>query len=281
MISCYSRFLAECGLPIFGLKDTNGKVIHLGRTFASRSIIIWITKFLLVAFAISGMTLDILGQATPEFYLAFFTNWGEVIGTTYLILSFMTSVGCIPVKSKEDKHGITIIAWTTKILWGLFPAIIVSQTVIVLVYWLTVYSGDTIYYTTLYGHGLLFAAIAMDGLILNRTPLRMKQIIFPYLIAAPYAAWSILHGVATDLGNPNRTGGEETEEDDDALYGVLNWTERPVTAAIVLTILLGAAVPIFFVLFWSISLILPRRYVSNEEQDLDVDDSTDVFHDEV
>ena len=261
MSSCCNRFLDELRLPIFSVQDANGKTIDLNKTFASSSNIVRIGKFLLVIFAISGIILDILEQDFPSFFLAYLTNWGEVIGASYLILSFLAAVGVIPVVRGEDKNSATVWA---KIIWGLFAAIITVQLIIVLVYWLTVYEGDGVTYTIVFGHGLMFLAVAIDGYILNRTPMRFKQLGLIYLISVPYTIWTLIHGLATDLGNPYRV---DTGTDDDALYSVINWNQRPVATFITLAILNLGAGPLFFALFWGLSLLIPNIHLPEKVTD--------------
>jgi hypothetical protein len=263
MSSCCSRFLAEFRLPFFSLQDTNGKTIDLNETFASTSKIVWFTKFLLVVFGISGIAIDISDEGVYKaFWLSKLTHWGELIGTTYLILSFIVSVGWIPVISGEnEKEAASVTAWA-KILWGLFPAIITMQTIIVLMYWFTVYEGGQVQYDALFGHGLLFLGIAFDGHFLNRTPIRVKQLFFVYFISVPYVIWTLIHGLATDIGNPKSV--DTPDGDDDALYSVLNWSERPLPTFIVVVLLHVVAGPLFFAIYWGVSLVIPRRYLSEE-----------------
>ena len=251
---------------MFGVQDTNGKTIDLQRTFVSTSKIVWLTKFLLVLFGISGIVIDISNENFPDFWLAFLTHWGELIGTYYLIMSFVVSLGRFPVLSGEDEKGASTGTALTKIVWGLFPAILTLQTIIILVYWLTVYDGGTIIYDQIFGHGLLYLAIAFDGHVLNRTPIRMKQILFLYIIAITYIIWTLIHGLATDIGNPKNVD-RTPDGDDDALYGVINWTERPLSTFITLTILLVVAGPLFFSIYFGVSVVIPRRYLPEKKEE--------------
>lgn len=257
--SCCARSIAEFRLPIFSQLDTNGKIIHLEDSFAFKSKIIWLAKFVLVAFSVSGMAYDIATTDIPSFWLAYFTHWGEVFGTTYIVLSFMISIGWIPVTNSSG--GATI--WT-KVVWGLFSGNFTSQMIIVPMFWFTVYDGNGVDYQILFGHGFLFLGIALDGLILNRTPVRVKQILFAYLIAGLYIVWTLIHGLATNIGNPINV---DTDGDDDAIYSVLNWTARPLSTFITVALLMVVAAPICFFFFFVISLAIPRRYMSETKNE--------------
>lgn len=264
--SCCSRFIEELCLPIFSLQDINGKAIDLQKTFAPTSNLIRFVKFLLVVFAISGVVIDISGDLHPYFWIAYFTHWGEILGTIYLILSFCLSIGCVPVARKypirNNKH-LEATIWT-KILWGLFSGIIVSEIIIIFMFWFTVYRGERIIYEMIFGHGLLFIAIAFDGHLLNSTPLRVKQIVYMYIIAVFYTIWSLIHGLATNIGNPNKL---DRGESDDAIYSIINWTVRPISTIIVVSMLYVVAVPLAFAVFWGLSLAIPRRYLNEGAKD--------------
>jgi hypothetical protein len=268
MTSFSSRFLAEFRLPIFSLHDTNGKAIDLKESFAPSSKIVCGIKFLLVLFAISGVIIDITGDPDPDFWIAYLTHWGEIFGTAYLLLSFISAVGWIPVIILEDtREGEKVSAtiWT-EIVWGLFPGIMTVQMIIVAMFWLTVYKGETKTYEIIFGHGLLLLAIALDGHVLNRTPIRVKQIAFVYLIAIAYTIWTLIHGLATNIGNPDHVN---TGADDDAIYGIINWSARPLTTFITVAIVYVVVAPLFFAICWGLSIGVPRRYLSKEKEEAD------------
>ena len=76
--------------------------------------------------------------------------------------------------------------------------------------------------------------------------------------------WSIIHsklGIGNSLHNdrPDAT-------DDDALYGTLNWTERPKGAGILSALLTCVAVPLIFIINGGVSVLVPRRYVVVTEE---------------
>ena len=186
----------------------------------------------------------------------------------------MVAVGWIPViimeddtEGEEDQASATV--WT-KIVWGLFPGIITVQMIIVVMFWLAIYHGEEITYRLIFGHGLMFIAIALDGHVLNRTPIRVKQSAFGYLIATAYIIWTLIHGLATNIGNPNHVN---TGADDDAIYDIINWSARPLSTFITVATLYVVAAPLFFVMFWGLSIGIPRRYVSREKEEAnDLDD---------
>jgi hypothetical protein len=97
--------------------------------------------------------------------------------------------------------------------------------------------------------------------------LRFKQIFFVWSVLIPFLIWSIIHsklGIGNSLHNdrPDAT-------DDDALYGTLNWNERPKGAGILAALLICVAAPVIFTVTWGVSALVARRYVkesSNEDK---------------
>ena len=278
--NCYNySFAKEITLPIFCLQDTNGKTIDLNQTFAPTSKLVWCIKFLLLIFAVSGVAVDITGDPFPDFWLAYLSHWGEVIGTVYLLLSLIVTVGWLPVianldeMKREDAYSPSV--WT-KILWGLFHGIISIEMIVVVIFWLLEYNGRPIIYEMLFGHGLLYFAIALDGHVLNRTPIRIKQIVFGYIIAIAYTIWTLIHGLATHIGNP-----EKVNEglDDDAIYSFINWTEKPSRTLITVATLYFVVAPLLFAIAWGLSIAIPRRYLTKEREEEEgfVDVSTSLL----
>ena len=61
--------------------------------------------------------------------------------------------------------------------------------------------------------------------------------------------------------------------DDDALYGTLNWNERPKGAGILAALLICVAVPVIFIVTWGVSSLVPRRYMKeSSNEDFEEDD---------
>ena len=129
-------------------------------------------------------------------------------------------------------------------------------------------------YEMIFGHGLMFIALAFDGHFLNSTPLRVKQIVYIYIIAVLYTIWSLIHSLATHIGNPNKL---DRGESDDAIYSIINWTARPTSTTVVVSLLYVVAVPLAFAVFWGLSLAIPRRYLTENERKDYVDVMTSLL----
>ena len=82
-----------------------------------------------------------------------------------------------------------------------------------------------------------------------------------------YIIWTLIHGLATDIGNPYSVDRTTANGDNDAIYDVINWTERPLPTFITLTILLLVAGPLFFSIYFGLSVWIPRRYLPEEKEE--------------
>jgi len=119
-------------------------------------------------------------------------------------------------------------------------------------------------YRQVMSHGITFIFVIIDGLILNRAPIRLKQLLMVIFVPIFYIIWTIIHSF-TDIGNPWRTD-EDPDTDDDALYGVLNWNQRPTQTAINSCVVILFVSPLVFHIFWFLSLVVKPRYYDVEER---------------
>ena len=87
-----------------------------------------------------------------------------------------------------------------KITWALFAVAFPAGLVIAVLFWVLVFKGR-LAYTTFMLHGVAWIVMGVDGIIINRIPLRMKQFILYELFAIFYLIWSVLHSVL-NVGNP-------------------------------------------------------------------------------
>mmetsp|Transcript_2968 Transcript_2968/g.4673 ORF Transcript_2968/g.4673 Transcript_2968/m.4673 type:complete len:130 (+) Transcript_2968:124-513(+) len=104
-------------------------------------------------------------------------------------------------------------------------------------------------------HGGMLLPIIIDGFLLSRLPLRMKQFILPETFAFIYVLWTIIHSFS-GIGNPYADAGEQN---DDAIYDVLAWKNKTIGAVILTLVLLFVVSPILFLFCRVISRIPPRR----------------------
>jgi hypothetical protein len=258
--------LAEWRLAMFETKDSNGKSIDLSRTFQPTPKILSIVfKVGFLGFSIYTMAADIADEVNPSHWLIYLTHWSEVFSVLYFLFSLasmFTTVSNDPLN------------FVTKFHWALYATMIHAELFVTILYYGLVYKGEKLDFPQIAKHGILVGIIGIDGLILNRIPLRLKQVVFPFSYEIIYLGWTIIHAIS-GIGNPNL-------EDSDAIYEILDWNTNPKAATIVAVSIIVVVIPTFFLLFWFLSLVIPRRYLTEEENDDDKDvEEQKVFGDNV
>ena len=99
--------------------------------------------------------------------------------------------------------------WLVQVTWFLFSIASTLETPMGVSYWLVFYSTGagvtySINYINIMSHGGITVLILIDGLLINRIPLRIRQIIFPMAVGFMYSLWTLLHW-QLDIGNKKKT----------------------------------------------------------------------------
>ena len=264
------HFVNELTLPMFSLIDSNGKMINLQKTFASASNTDGEESNRNEMISKAGLKLAFILKTAyflydsieqfPDFkgkWLLFLTSWGHILSLLYFITSFLAAVDIIQIQKQ--------ISFFPKFLWVLFIITINIQVSISVLFWTFVYvpsedKYDYTFYSVIFSHGILCLMVALDGLGVNRIPLRLKQIIWVYFIPIVYIILTIVYG----LKYAKYPSDDATVIDDDGMYDLLNWKEEPLQTSLIMTGFLFALVPFQFLCLWSVSLIIPRRYIVPE-----------------
>ena len=269
-----------CRLPMFSVKDSDGmKTIDLQATFKPTPKLLWLLCKIACLGVTAYSTYKTFESADNDlFRIAYLTRWGFVVSTLYLISSIITLFAAFPLEVKEPPGVNTIIAPTSaRITWGLFVIAINVEIFITCMYWVLVFDGEPLFFSNIYDHGGLMLVVAFDGYFIHRIPIRFKQIGLVYMVEVSYLLWTVIHALA-GIGNPDFT--EDLEGmDDDALYSSLNWKERTGASGVLAVLVIAVAVPIIFLITWSISVIVPRRYLNSNEKDEErqgFDDDNDI-----
>jgi hypothetical protein len=277
---CCGRCKDEWQLPMFSLIDTNGKTIDLNKTLAPQPRIInGIIKAIILVWNISVLVQDIESfSAVPKvFYLAYLTRWGLLIMTACNFLNFfrfffhMKDDSSYHYDNQQGYNGYMLC-----LTWIVSTVTINIASLIVILYWTLEYDGRTITYLNVMVHGVIALLTTIDVVVINRLPIRFKQIIFVLIFELLYLTWTIIHS-QTDIGNPNSTDADP-DTDDDSIYDVLNWTKRPIIAIIVSVIVLVVATPILFFSLWFLSTLFKPRYVDTHDTQLVI--NIDAFDEE-
>jgi FAR-17a/AIG1-like protein len=222
----------------------------------------------------------------PGFYLAYLTHWTLLISFLYFTLSLLNSSStscCLFCSSKhhhpfdddDDENNnnnnnneeLSSVSCMVKLTWVLFTVSAHAEILVTLLFWLLVYDNDSaISYPTIMSHGVILLLVVIDGLVINRIPIRIKHFLFCCLYYLFYILWSIVHSF-TAIENPdtednsshNAADDTNTDADTTSIYAALDWDGDDITTTIITVVLaLGVASPILFMLLWFLALYNPR-----------------------
>jgi hypothetical protein len=136
-------------------------------------------------------------------------------------------------QQSQDENPTGAVSWRIFITWILFIIGIHTTAVATLLFWILIYdpSDTTIMFPTIIAHGGLFVLLTLDGLLLNRIPIRVMHwigILVPFDLT--FIGWSIIHDLGTNMGNPDNNDTDISTNDDAIYQGVLEWDANPTTA---------------------------------------------------
>jgi len=250
------------------------RTIDVSRSFCSATRLDCICKLSFCAFTIGTLLYGWIRDShyhSPHEYLYKMTRWGVVVSTIYFLLSIInTFLAAYYSRSNKNNNvqpssrlreeeandttshttsNSSVICLRIRLTWIMFTIAAHVEILVTLLYWVLVYQPGvtTVRYTTISNHGIICVLVWMDGLVLNRIPIRMKHW---YSMALPFelvfVLWSILHAKVF----PN----------DEALYNVLDWNESWETALMYSVI---SVLPLGFILYcllWVASNYNPFHY---------------------
>jgi hypothetical protein len=249
---CCGRFRAEFSMSFFQMEDHNG-TLDIDQSFATSEQRNW--AIIAIKFILWGLTVATLIRSWskldyPGFYLAFLSHWSMVYASLYMTLSFLLTLGVKP-------------SWLMKSTWILFSIAAVHEMAVVLLFWTLDYdpANGPPSYNTIMVHGGVMALVMIDGLIVNRVPVRLKHTIVTMCFSLLYITWSVLQNTVYQYNPCN-----DDEADDDAIYDVLKWRENTAKAVIISCIVVFFILPLFSTIVWGLSLG-HRRYKPTEETD--------------
>ena len=183
--------------------------------------------------------------------MTYVSYWTLLYTCIYLFFSFVLSL---------TKHP---SMWLINITWVMFLVVIVKGIVVVLLFWGTEYdwsSGKPPTTFKVMSHGVTWTLAMIDGMIINKIPIRLKHYYIVLLFTSIFMIWTIIQGLIP-IDNPWTTSEDNTER----LYVILDWENEPIQAIIISCIVLFVALPFFTIIFWSISLCY-RKYRNENDR---------------
>eukprot|EP00569_Conticribra_weissflogii_P005106 CAMPEP_0171344534 /NCGR_PEP_ID=MMETSP0878-20121228/19591_1 /TAXON_ID=67004 /ORGANISM="Thalassiosira weissflogii, Strain CCMP1336" /LENGTH=268 /DNA_ID=CAMNT_0011847747 /DNA_START=76 /DNA_END=882 /DNA_ORIENTATION=+ len=247
---------------------TGSQVLDIVATFSPRPRWFYIlAKMFLAAWAIAIMHSSIATYENPSFWLAYLTNQGWVFTVAYFFCSLLSALYLAKRGTMDNLQGCGGLL--VKSTWALFAIALPAEIVIAILFWVLEFKGNLTYVSVMTHGGGIFLLV-FDGFIFSRIPLRMKQFLLFETFSSFYILWNIIHAFS-GIGNPNT---EEGVDDDDAIYGSMNWNDDPGSAGIVAVSTLVVLNPIVFLVCRCASRILPKRLLNIISSD-EVDDTYD------
>lgn len=259
------RLMGELVQSPFSISESNGmNVLDIQQSFApSPPRLIACLKIIASITVLDVVVLDlVLMDANRYFYMAYLAHWALGFSLVYLFLSMTNSLlsACskFPFQPSAGKPVPLLIRTT----WALFSISVLFQILATIMHWILVllYGPERDFsFIDCMKYGGILAIVILEGFVVNRIPIRFRQVNYPMAVLLLYLIWIVIHDRHSKIGNPDKSN--ENESDDDAIYAVLNWNKRPVETGIISSVTLLVATPLIF--FFLVIISLPyRRFYS-------------------
>jgi hypothetical protein len=228
--------------------DGTGQKIDVRASFAPDSLLALTWKLFANALGIFTLIYSWIETGTASFYLAYLTHWSLIAAIAYLLASLYQTVRSTKISQPIGESSTACGISTT---WILFAVAAHAEAMIAILFWLLVYDFDSegqITFLDIMPHGGMVIVVWVDGLVVNRIPVRWTHWwggALPFEIT--WAVWSIFHSVMFDIGNPNASDGDEN---DDAIYEALDWKNDTGYAAGLTLVALFIGGPIVYSVIW-------------------------------
>lgn len=247
--------------PWYLVQDRNGAV-NVPDSFAPSTIFAILLKFITTGTAIGTLVLGVFFSSTPDFFFAYWTNLSLTVTALYQAFSFANTMRSKRVQQPKER-----VSGGIKLTWILFIIGVHGQVMASLLWWITIYPTlDTLRVASVFPHGVVATTSLIDGLFINRIPVRATHwwgwVLIPEIM---YLAWTVIHFVLM-IGNPNEMD-NDPETNDDAIYSVLVWDEESyMMSAILSAVVVFVAGPLVYLVMWLISRYTRRTISSDSEE---------------
>jgi hypothetical protein len=233
----------------FRLEDGTGEKIDVRASFApdSRSALAW--KVFANGLAIFTLIYSWIETGTASFYLAYLTHWSLIVAIVYLLASLYQTVRSSKIIQPVGEYGSSPTCGIST-TWILFAVAAHAEAMIAILFWLLVYDFESegqVTFLDIMPHGGMVVVVWIDGLVVNRTPVRWTHWwggALPFEIT--WAVWSVFHSVVFDIGNPNANDGDN----DDAIYEALDWKNDAAYSTGLALVALFIGGPIVYSVIW-------------------------------
>jgi hypothetical protein len=248
----------ELRQPFYGTTDATGKPLDFTRSIASGHPLVIAYKVMVVGVLLATF---VHGLATyphkPRlFRLSYLTIWSLIWAIIYSLSSLYLSIStALFRKQLQEEQQNQPPYWLTYWTWVWYSIAVNHAIIVTGLFWGTEYSPErypVLDFNSYTDHGGSAILLLIEGLLINRVPIRLKHYFAVLPLAVLFVAWSAMHDIILTV-NPARG-------DDEPLYPVLAW-ETDMTGALTISVMvLFGGMPLVQVLVWFLST-LGRRYV--------------------
>lgn len=263
--------------PPIGMKTENKTAFACTKA----AVVVWkLLVFLLnVAIFLTGFV-----PFPRAIWFWYLTNWALFIAMIYSGLSLANTIFPVSTSSSSDSNDpkntteTVVISTRTKITWAIFTLAAVAQTMVTVLYWALLHPPGLPFLflvSMIMLHGGVCVLILVDGLLVNRIPIRLRhwfEVVLPLFLA--WIIWSVLQSpLGFDLNN---TYMEAFGADDDKIYPVIDWESKPMMTLALVSVCGFIVSPIVHFALSALSFV-GRKYIDVKgEGDVENQDSEDV-----
>ena len=250
--SCCQRFKSELNpcSPWFTVSDeAMGRSLDVSESFAPASCYAFVWKLACTAIAILTLAWQFVDDYA-YFVLAYFTNWGVTFVCIYFIFNVLNTV-CASRTLQPTTNA--SVGCRIRITWLMYAIGVHSTAGATLFYWVFLFdpSDPDWTFTNMSAHGGLLLLMVIDGMFVNRIPLRWQHWYAVLLVDIAYVGWTLIHAYL-DVGNPYLEDNDPATNDD-AIYDVVEWKDDFQSALIYSCINCFVLSPIIYILLWCLS----------------------------
>lgn len=269
---CCTRCSDECwkSWRWFGLEESGNKyVLDVARTFGPRDTFSLCFKLFFTALTVFTLAYDIHENPVKSFYMAFVSHWALCFAAVYSVLSLLNSM----FRPRQPSNPADPPSLMVRLTWALFVVSAFFQIMVTAMFWYLEYDYSEgtsgLSYLSVMLHGGIALLLLMEGLAVNRIPVRFKHIYFCMALLVCYVLWTVLHAYL-DIGNPitsssaqsensstnttNTTTMEEETTNDDIIYEAVQWKDDLTNTLITIAIVSLGMGPCVFTILWLVSL---------------------------
>lgn len=229
--------------------DDMGRTLDVPESFAPASCYAFLYKLLSASVALLTIAWC-FNDSEASFYLAYFTSWGVVFVCIYFLFSVFNTILASRTPQPPETVGFRI-----RFTWFFFELATHTSLMATTFYWPLVFDPKTseLSFLTLSQHGGLLLLILIDGMLVNRIPMRLQHYYGILMVDVTYIAWTLIHSFVTDIGNPDKNDNDPTTNDDAIYSNVLEWNNDWKTSLFWACIVCFIFGPLAYLVLWCLS----------------------------